>query len=40
MPITAFYDDAGNLLRVDPGGLDEATLRARITSLYDIAVST
>lgn len=38
MPITAFYDDAGHLLHVDPGALDEATLRARITSLYGIKV--
>lgn len=40
MPITAFYDADGNLLHVDPGALDEATLRERITSLYDIEVST
>ncbi len=40
MPITAFYDEDGNLLHVDPGALDEATLRERITSLYDIEVST
>lgn len=40
MPITAFYDEDGNLLHVDPGALDEATLRARITTLYDIEVST
>lgn len=38
MPITAFYDDAGNLLHVDPEALDEATLRARISSLYGIEV--
>jgi len=38
MPITAFYDDAGRLLQVDPGALDEATLRARISSLYGIEV--
>lgn len=38
MPITAFYDDAGRLLQVDPGALDEATLRTRISSLYGIEV--
>jgi len=38
MPITAYYDDTGNLLHVDTGALDEATLRERITSLYQIEV--
>lgn len=38
MPITAFYDDAGRLLHVDPGALDEATLRTRITDLYELEV--
>ncbi|MGQ0618273.1 MAG: redoxin domain-containing protein [Acidimicrobiia bacterium] len=38
MPITAFYDAAGQLLHVDPGTLDETTLRARITDLYQIEV--
>jgi len=38
MPITAFYDEAGNLLLVEPGALDEAALRERITSLYQIEV--
>jgi thiol-disulfide isomerase/thioredoxin len=40
MPITAFYDADGELLHVDPGALDEGTLRERITTLYDIEVST
>lgn len=39
MPITAFYDESGNLLHADPGALDEATLRDRITSLYGIEVA-
>jgi cytochrome c biogenesis protein CcmG, thiol:disulfide interchange protein DsbE len=34
MPLTAFYDAAGRLLHVDPGALDEATLRERIATLY------
>lgn len=38
MPITAFYDEDGDLLHVDPGALDETTLRERIKSLYDIEV--
>lgn len=38
MPITAFYDEGGKLLHVDPGALDEGTLRARIATLYDIEV--
>lgn len=38
MPITAYYDDTGNLLHVDTGALDEATVRERITSLYQIEV--
>ncbi|MGH9119570.1 MAG: hypothetical protein ACRD0A_17340 [Acidimicrobiales bacterium] len=38
MPITAFYDASGELLHVDPGALDEATLRERIASLYEIEV--
>lgn len=38
MPITAFYDDTGKLLHVDPGALDETTLRERIRSLYQIEV--
>lgn len=40
MPITAFYDEDGNLLHVDPGALDEATLRDRIAWLYDIEVTS
>lgn len=40
MPITAFYDEDGKLRHVDPGALDEGTLRARITTLYDIEVPT
>jgi thiol-disulfide isomerase/thioredoxin len=36
MPLTAFYDADGNLLHVDPGALDEATLRQRLTDLYDV----
>ncbi len=38
MPITAYYDDTGNLLHVETGAIDEATLRERITSLYQIEV--
>ncbi len=38
MPITAYYDDIGNLLHVDTGAIDEAALRERITSLYQIEV--
>lgn len=38
MPITAYYDDTGNLLHVDTGAIDEAALRERITSLYQIEV--
>lgn len=38
MPITAFYDDTGKLLHVDPGALDETSLRERIRSLYQIEV--
>ena len=38
MPITAFYDEAGDLLLVEPGALDETALRERITSLYQIDV--
>ena len=38
MPITAFYDDTGNLLHVDMGAIDEAALRERIRSLYQIEV--
>jgi thiol-disulfide isomerase/thioredoxin len=40
MPITAFYDADGNLLHVDPGALDEATLRDRIATLYQIEESS
>ncbi len=36
MPITAFYDAQGALLHVDPGALDEATLRDRIATLYGL----
>jgi len=38
MPITAYYDDTGNLLHVDTGAIDEAALRERITSLFEIEV--
>ena len=38
MPLTAFYDDSGNVVHIDPGALDEATLRDRISSLYGIEV--
>jgi hypothetical protein len=38
MPITAYYEDTGNLLHVDTGAIDEAALRERITSLYPIEV--
>lgn len=38
MPLTAFYDDAGKLLHVDPGALDEETLRGRIESLYGLEI--
>lgn len=39
MPITAYYyDDTGNLLHVYTGAIDEAALRERITSLYQIEV--
>jgi thiol-disulfide isomerase/thioredoxin len=38
MPITAFYDADGKLLHVDPGALDEATLRQRLADLYEIEV--
>lgn len=38
MPVTAYYDDTGNLLHVETGAIDEATLRERITSLYQIEV--
>lgn len=39
MPLTAFYDSEGALIHVDPGALDEATLRDRITTLYGIEVA-
>lgn len=38
MPITAFYAADGNLLHVDPGALDEGSLRERIRTLYQIEV--
>jgi hypothetical protein len=38
MPVTAYYDDTGNLLHVETGAIDEATLRERITSFYQIEV--
>ncbi|MGI8792936.1 MAG: TlpA family protein disulfide reductase [Acidimicrobiales bacterium] len=38
MPVTAYYDDTGNLLHVETGAIDEATLRERVTSLYQIEV--
>lgn len=37
MPITAFYDEAGKLVHVEPGALDEQSLREVITQLYGIA---
>lgn len=40
MPITAFYDADGTLVHVDPGALDEATLRERIATLYGIEVAS
>lgn len=36
MPITAFYDDHGNLLHVDGGALPEPALRQRLADLYGI----
>ncbi len=36
MPITAFYAADGSLLHVEPGALDEAGLRDRIATLYEI----
>ncbi len=38
MPITAFYDDEGNLLHVDGGALPEPALRQRLTQLYGLDV--
>jgi thiol-disulfide isomerase/thioredoxin len=37
MPISAFYDAGGDLVRVDPGALDEATLGARLRDLFGVA---
>lgn len=36
MPITAFYDDQGQLLHVDGGALPEPTLRDRLQQYYGI----
>jgi len=36
MPITAFYDAAGNLRGVDRGALPESTLRTRLHDLYGV----
>ena len=38
MPITAFYDGSGRLLRVVLGAITDDDLRARIEALYGIAV--
>jgi len=38
MPLTAWYDADGNLLKVDGGAIDEGTLRQRIGDLYGIEV--
>lgn len=36
MPITAFYDEDGKLLRVDRAALPESTLRTRLRELYGV----
>ena len=36
MPLTAFYDENGVLIDVQPGGINEATLRGNITQFYGI----
>lgn len=36
MPVTAFYDADGKLLRVDRAALPESTLRTRLRDLYGI----
>jgi len=36
MPLTAFYDENGTLLTVNPGAMNEQTLRSNITGLYGI----
>ncbi|MDQ4134413.1 MAG: TlpA family protein disulfide reductase [Actinomycetota bacterium] len=36
MPVTAFYDADGKLLRVDRAALPESTLRSRLRDLYGI----
>ena len=37
MPVTAFYDQQGELLHVDNGALPEPALRQRIQQLFGIA---
>lgn len=37
MPITAYYSSEGELVHVDRGAIDEATLRARMADLFGIA---
>jgi thiol-disulfide isomerase/thioredoxin len=36
MPITAYYDADGSLVHVDPGAIDEATLRQRLAELFSV----
>jgi hypothetical protein len=36
MPLTAFYDDRGELLHVPLGGITEPQLRSFIIQLYEI----
>lgn len=38
MPLTAFYDESGELLRVQLGSMSEAQLRAMLTELYGVDV--
>lgn len=39
MPITAFYDEAGQLLHVDGGAVPEPVLRARLADLYGLGAN-
>jgi hypothetical protein len=39
MPITAFYDETGQLLDVDGGAVPEPVLRARLADLYGLGSS-
>jgi hypothetical protein len=36
MPLTAFYDENGQLLDVQLGSINEATLRGNLTEFYGI----